>query len=138
MAYYNKIALLILNKNSTKFLVCEKPPEYVTSDFIMPGGKLEEINEIECLKNEIKEELNCDVDINSLEYVGKYTAIAAGRPNRDVSIKLYKGRIIGTPLPSTEIKSIHWIGKKDRTNPKISPIIRNEIIPNLIKRGVLK
>lgn len=60
MAYYNKISLLILNEDKIKFLVCEKAPENVMCDYIMPGGKLKEKNDIDCLKNEIKEELSCD------------------------------------------------------------------------------
>lgn len=137
MAYYNKIALLILNEDQTKFLVCEKAPEHVTSDYIMPGGKLEEKTEIECLKNEIKEELDCKINPGFLEYIGEYLDVAAGRPDRDVSIKLYKGKIIGAPKPSTEIKFIHWIGKEDLTNKKVSLIIRNKIIPDLVKKGIL-
>lgn len=137
MAYYNKIGLLILSEDQTKFLVCEKYPQFVTSDYIMPGGKFEEATEIETLKAEIKEELNCEIDIKSLEYITEYTDIAAGRPDRDVSIRLYRGKIIGTPTPSTEIKEVHWISKEDQINPKVSPIIRNKIIPDLVKRGIL-
>lgn len=138
MAYYNKIGMLILNEDKTKFLVCEKSPQHVTSDYIMPGGKLEEENDIECLKAEIKEELNCEIEIGSLKLINEYTDVAAGRPDRDVSIKLYSGNIIGTPTPSTEIKHIHWIGASDQTNPRVSPIIRNKILPDLISRGILK
>lgn len=138
MAYYNKIGMLIFNEEKTKFLVCEKSPEHVTSDYIMPGGKLEEENDIECLKAEIKEELNCEVDVGSLTFIDEYTDVAAGRPDRDVSIRLYTGNIIGVPTPSTEIKNIHWIGADDQTNSRISPIIRNKILPDLISKRVLK
>jgi len=117
--------------------VCEKYPENVTSDYIMPGGKLEEDNDVDCLKNEIREELSCEIDISSLEQIGEYIDVAAGRPNREVMIRLYGGRIIGAPKASTEIKSIHWIGKNDQTNFKVSPIVRNKIIPDLVARGIL-
>ena len=138
MAYYNKIGLLVLNKDNTKFLVCEKYPGDITSDYIMPGGQFEENSVTECLKNEIKEELNCEVNFNSLKYIGGYVDAAAGKLNKDVSIKLYKGDLIGTPAPSREIKSLHWIGKNDQQNSRVSPIIRNKIIPGLIKEGILK
>ncbi|MBI5417273.1 hypothetical protein HZA55_04925 [Candidatus Poribacteria bacterium] len=98
---------------------------------------MEEPSEIECLKNEIKQELDCEVDINSLKYIGEYTDIAAGSLDKDVCIKLYKGKIIGIPKPSTEIRFIHWIGKEDQNNQKVSPIIRNKIIPDLVKKGLL-
>ncbi len=138
MAYYNKIGLLVMNRQKTRFLVCEKSAEDITSDYIMPGGQFHEKTVKDCLKNEIKEELDCEIDFQTLEFIGEYTDAAAGQPKRKVSIKLYKGTLIGNPKPSTEIKRIHWIGKKDKENLRVSPIIRNKIIPDLIKRNILK
>jgi len=138
MAYYNKVGLLVLNDDQTKFLVCQKFPQNVTADYIMPGGQLTEDSDIECLRNEIKEELNCEVDEGSLELVGEYTDVAAGRPERDVSIKLYRGKIIGDPKPSTEVEFVHWIGKDMSANSIVSPIVRNKIIPDLVSRQILK
>lgn len=138
MAYYNKIGLLVLSEDQTKFLVVQKHPENITADYIMPGGQFTENTVEECLKNEIKEELNCELDFNSISYIAEYTDVAAGRPDRDVTIKLYKGNLIGTPQPSTEIQHLHWIGKEDLHNLNVSPIIRNKIIPNLIEKKILK
>lgn len=138
MAYYNKIGLLVFNPDHTKFLVCQKTPEDVTAQYIMPGGQLEEKNERECLRREVQEELDCGVDFSKLEFVDAYHDVAAGRPDRDVEIKLYKGSLIGEPKPCSEIKAIHWIGKDDATNENVSPIVRNKIIPDLIKKGLLK
>ncbi len=119
-------------------MVVQKYPQNVTADYIMPGGQFEEETVEECLKNEIKEELNCEVDFDSIEYIDEYSDVAAGRSDRDVSIKLYKGSIIGDPQPSTEIQFIHWIGKSNVSNEKISPIVRNKIIPDLVKKSILK
>lgn len=138
MAFYNKIGLLVLNKTKNKFLVCEKAADNVTSDYIMPGGQFFESSVEECLKNEIKEELDCEVDLDTLCFVGEYVDVAAGDPTRDVSIQLYQGDIIGTPVPSSEIKFIHWIGGKDEKNFRVSPIIRNKIIPDLLQKKILK
>lgn len=141
MAYYNKIGLLILNDDQTKFLVCEPGKLYKEKTVIawlMPGGILQEDSDIECLKAEIKEELDCQVDISSLELIGEYTDVAASNPDRDVMIRLYRGKVIGDPKPSSEIGALHWIGKEDKDNPKVSQIIRNKIIPDLIIRGILK
>ncbi len=140
MAYYNKIGLLVLNDDSTKFLVCEPGDKYTeksVTQFLMPGGKLEEKSDIECLQREIEEELACEVDIKSLELIGEYTDVAA-TPGRDVMIRLYQGKLIGNPTPSTEIGALHWIGRGDLTNEKVSPIIRNKIIPALVEKGILK
>lgn len=141
MAYYNKIGLLVLNEDQTSFLVCEPGEKYKDKrviQYIMPGGQLEETSDVECLRREIKEELNCDVDEKSLEYVGEYVDVSAATPERDVMIRLYKGNLIGDPKPSSEIGALQWIGKNDIDNLKVSPIIKNKIIPDLVKREILK
>ena len=138
MAYYNKIYLLVLNDDRTKLLAVQKYPQNVTADYIMPGGQFDEESVEECLRNEIKEELDCEVDFSTtLKYIGEYVDVAAGRPDRNVSIKLYSANIIGTPKSSTEVQYLHWIGKEDKDNELVSPIIRNKIIPDLVKRKIL-
>lgn len=136
LSYYYKIGLLVLNENRTRFLVCEKSPED-TSDYIMPGGKFIEPTIEECLRNEIREELNCAIDMTTLRYVGAYTDVAAGRPDRDVTIELYSGVLIGTPVPSSEVRALHWIGRGHADDPRLSPIVRNKILPDLVHRKML-
>lgn len=137
MAYFNKIGLLLLNDDRTKFLACEK--DNFTSDFIMPGGQLDDgENDTECLVREIKEELDAGVNQASLKFIGEYIDVAAGDPSKDVSIKLYEGKIIGDPKPSTEIIKFHWIDKSGLVHSRLSPIIKNKILPDLIARNILK
>lgn len=138
MAYYNKIGLLILSEDHKKFLVCQKYAQNVTADYIMPGGKNDEGDDYECLHNEIKQELDCEVDFDTLEYIGTYEDIAAGRPGRTVEIKLYQGNIIGNPKPSEEVEFIHYIDKEALNNTRVSPIIRTKILPDLLARGIVK
>lgn len=138
MSYWYKIGLLVLHDDATRFLVCEKDRKDITSDYIMPGGQMTEETVEECLKNEIKEELDCAVDFKTLQYVGEYADVAAGEPGHEVSISLYQAKLIGEPKPSAEIKQLHWIGKADEHNERVSPIIRNKIIPDLISRKILK
>ena len=139
MAYYNKIGLLILNDDQTKFLVCEPGEKYeekTVTQFLMPGGQLEEDSDEECLKREIKEELDCNIDLKSIEFIKTYDGPAAF-PGRDVMIKLYKGKILGKPKPSSEIGALHWVSEKDLDNPRLSPIT-NIILKDLIKKGIIK
>ena len=138
MAFYNKIGLLVLSADESAFLVCEKSLDFDTDDYIMPGGVLTEDSDEDCLRNEISEELDCAIDFSTLRFVGEYTDIASGFTDRDVSIKLYQGKLIGVPRPCSEIEYLHWIGKGDAENPRVSPIIRNKIIPDLVKRKILK
>ncbi len=138
IADFHKIGLLILNEDGTKFLVCEKGEDGMTQDYLFPGGKIEEEDEFECIVREIWEELDCEVAVETLEFVGAYMGPAAGDPSRTVAIRLYKGEIVGKPTPSSEIKFIHWIGRDDINNERVSPIIRRQILPDLIERDILK
>ncbi len=138
MAYWYKIGLLVLNDDATKFLVCEKDKDDMTADYIMPGGQMEEKDAVECLKREIKEELDCEIDATDLNYIGEYADAAAGDPDHEVIIDLYQGKLLGEPKPSTEIKYLHWIGKEDADNKRVSPIVRNKIIPSLVEKGILR
>ncbi|MFO0705079.1 MAG: NUDIX domain-containing protein [Candidatus Andersenbacteria bacterium] len=138
MAYYNKAGLLVLSSDRRSFLVCQKSPDDVTAQFIMPGGSIEAGESAEqTIVREIEEELSTIVDAKSLKPIGTYTDVAAGQPDRDVSIQLYEGTLAGEPKPSNEIKKLHWIGAKDLNNENVSPIIRNKILPDLIKREIV-
>lgn len=138
MAYWYKIGLLVLNDDKTKFLVCEKEPTDVTNLYIMPGGQMEGETAKESLEQSIKKELDCEVDPDSLEYVDEFVDAAAGAPDRDVAIDLYSGKLVGQPKPSGDIKRLHWIGKEAAKDPNVSPIIRNQIIPALVKKKLLQ
>jgi len=138
MAHYNKIGLLILNNDQTQFLVCQKGENSMTQNYLLPGGQIEDEDEFECIVREIWEELDCEVAVETLEFVGVYVGPAAGDPSKDVSIRLYKGEIVGKPTPSSEIKFIHWIGQEDQDDERVSPIIRLQILPDLIERDILK
>ena len=105
----------------------------------MPGGQLDESeNDVKCLVREIDEELAVKTDETSFRYINEYIDVAAGDSTKDVSIKLYKGKIIGKPKPSAEIIKFHWIGKDDLSHPRLSPVIKNKILPDLIKKNILK
>lgn len=133
----NKSALLILNDDKTKFLAVKNNDPSVPY-WLTPGGKIEagETPE-EALVREIKEELNCEVEKESLKYVTQYEAPAAGKPGKILHIKLYTGTFIGEPAASAEISEIGWLSKEDATNPVASETIRDFIIPDLVQRGIL-
>ena len=136
MSYYSKIALLTLNADKTKLLVVANSE---TSHFLMPGGQIEQgETDLECLHREIREELDCDIDETSLQFIGEYSGFSATNPDRDVDIKLYLGNLIGDPVPSSEIKFLEWIGVADSENELVSPIIHHQIIPDLLEKGLLK
>ena len=135
--HYYKIGLLALNKEGTKFLVIEKfRGDVGYMEYQMPGGQIEKETEIDCLRRETKEELACDIKRESIAYLGKYDGSAAG--GGLLTMTLYKGELIGDPKPSSEIKSLHWIGKEYQNDLRVSEFIRTRIFPDLISKGVLK
>lgn len=141
MDTFRKIGLLVLNADQTKFLVCEPGERYMdkrVTQYLFPGGQLDEgESDAVCLERELREELQCDIDVESLKFIAEYEGPAA-TPDKRVNIRLYQGTLIGEPMPSAEIGAVHWIGKGGLDNPKVSAIGRNIIIPDLISRGILK
>ena len=142
MAYYNKIALLIFNADHSAFLVCETKKKFDRGSrpvqYLMPGGQIEQgESDAVCLVREIREELNSALDPASLVFIAEYLDVSAASPDREVSIRLYEGNVTGELTPSSEIGALHWIGREDYASTLLSPIIRNKIIPDLLRRKIL-
>lgn len=77
--------------------------------FITLGGKIEPgEDDIQCLVREVKEEADTEVDIDSLESLGVFKGAILGRDNTFVTIRLYKGKLLGEPTPSSEIEEIRY------------------------------
>lgn len=134
MRILNKFGLIVVQKG--RILLCRP---YAFPDLILPGGVIEGNEEpLKNFEREIKEELgpNAKVDPNSLTYLGSYRDIAAGKVNTAVEIKVYLGKVKGELTPSSEIKELVWFSPRDDVS-ELSPIIRNKILPDLIKRGLL-
>lgn len=138
MANYNKIGLLVLNDDHTKFLMCES--KFKNGNlYLMPGGQVETgESDKDCLKREIMEELSCEVNESSLEFLGEYEDIAGGHTDKTVAIRLYKGELVGDPTPSDEVVAIAWVGKEEMQSEMQTPITKNKIVPDLVNKGILK
>lgn len=100
MRVIRKIALAVF-KDKKILMVRTHKNEQV---FYSLGGTLEEgESEIECLLREVKEELDVDIDQESLEFLEEFDGPAHGKENTLLNIRLYKGDLIGEPKPSQEI-----------------------------------
>jgi 8-oxo-dGTP diphosphatase len=105
------------------------------SDFlILPGGKPERNeSDAETLSRELAEELGCGVISDQLKFLGTFSDEAAGMPGVRVTIKLYAGGLIGTPIPHAEIESIVWWTRTALPEASLAPSLRNSILPFLHK-----
>ncbi len=136
MADFNKVGILVIRRDA--FLVCRK--NYYTSKLIMPGGKIEPGESIdECLTRETHEELGEDVSLENVQFIGTYEDQAAADDpaiHTTVEIQLYRADLIGTPVPSSELVDLVWFRKTGKRD-KLSQIIRDKILPDLISRKIL-
>ncbi len=132
MKTITKYGLLIIKNN--KFLINRKKR---TNLFLMPGGKPEQGESIEeCLIREIKEEHGCTIIQNSISFFDSFEDVAANEPNTRIHMKLYLGKIKGEPQTRSEIEECRWFGKEDNQEI-LSPIIKNKILPLLLKKKII-
>lgn len=105
--------------------------------FFTLGGKLEENeSEIECLKREVKEETGCDLDESSLKFLITFQDVAHGKGGALVNIRVYEGKLIGSPKPSSEVVEIGYFDThSDKKN--LSTIAQRTIFPWLKDHGYI-
>lgn len=84
--------------------------------YYIPGGKREEgESDYNALFREIKEELQIELEINKLDFVGIFEAQADGhKPSILVRMTCFSGLYTGELAPDSEIEEIVWLTYKDR------------------------
>ena len=119
--------VLLVKKRGTDFL-------------ILPGGKPEkDETDTQTLSRELEEELGCHLVSDQLTFLGTFSDEAAGMPGVNVTIRLYAGSVVGTPLPQAEIDSIVWWTFTEYHHSVLAPSLKNSILPflssNLLARN---
>ena len=107
------------------------------SVFYIPGGKREE-NETDeqTLVREIKEELDVDIVLDTVEYLGVYEAQSDGA-EEGVKVKMtsYIGDYVGELKASSEIERFEWLSMSDIK--KVSAVDKI-IFLDLFSRGMIE
>ena len=99
---------------------------------ILPGGKPEKSEtDAQALSRELQEELGCYLVSDQLTFLGTFSDEAAGLPGIKVTIRLYAGPVVGTPIPHSEIESIVWWTSTEHHNSVLAPSLKNSILPFL-------
>jgi 8-oxo-dGTP diphosphatase len=129
----DKVGLLTIRDG--RVLLCRK--KRGTQLLILPGGKREAgESSLECLARELCEELG-DVTAVSPELVGVYTHQAAGAPEKQVRIELYRAELTGEARAQSEIGELVWFGADDDWTG-LAPSLAEAIFPDLMARGILR
>jgi 8-oxo-dGTP pyrophosphatase MutT (NUDIX family) len=104
---------------------------------MLPGGKIDPgEQEIACLERELYEELRCQIEKETLYALGEFTDVAANEADTLVTMKLYKGQLIGNAHPFQEIEEIHWLDAREPRGIPIAPLVQNHVLP-LINHSLL-
>jgi 8-oxo-dGTP diphosphatase len=99
--------------------------------FILPGGKPEAGEaDLETLRREIHEELGCDIEPSSIQFLGSFSDVAADMVDVRVTVRLYRGELIGRPCAKSEIETLKWVGRSE-DDGLLAPSLRNQILPFL-------
>lgn len=131
MRTIQKVALAYF-KDGKMLQVRTKKQEEV---FYTLGGKIEAgESDIDCLKREIKEEIDCEIELSSLKFLKEFEDEAHG--GGILNVKLYEGKIIGEPKPSSEIVEIGYFDSN--SDPRnLSAIAQRVIFPWLKSKGYI-
>ena len=103
--------------------------------FYTLGGKYESgEDDYACIKREVKEEVNCEVDEKSIRFLKEFED--ENDEGGVLNIRLYEGKLIGEPRPSSEIVEIGWFDSN--SDPKnLSLIAKRTIFPWLKMHGYI-
>lgn len=105
--------------------------------FFSLGGKIEgSESDLECLKREVREEVRCRIDESSIKFLVELNDVAHGRKDSILNMRLYEGRLIGNPKPSSEIAEIAYF---DTTVDKkyLSTFAQRTLLPWLKRYGYI-
>lgn len=103
--------------------------------FILPGGKPETgEDDLHTLQREIQEELGCSIETKTIEFLGCFTDVAADMANVTVTVRLYRGHLIGRPSPCSEIETLRWVANREDEG-SLAPSLRNQILPFLFAQA---
>jgi len=85
------------------------------SGFYLPGGKPEPgESDLETLLREIREEMDCGIDIATVSYFTTTIAPAYAKPPGVlVAVRTYRAELIGTPRPASEVEELRYFGLEE-------------------------
>ncbi len=134
MKTIRKVALAVF-KEKKLLQVRSKSQESV---FFTLGGKIEKgESDIDCLKREVREEIGCGIDESSVMFLTEFEDIAHDKGGALVNIRMYGGKLVGDPKPSSEVVEIGYFDTRS-DKKHLSTIAQRTIFPWLKKQGYIR
>ncbi len=123
----------VVLKDRKMLIVKPKGKEY----YITPGGKYDAGESAEeCLRRELKEEL--DTDLVSFSHYKTYEFEKAAHSDFPLSLEWYIVELKNPPTPSSEIEILDWLSREDFLTKKFNLAPSFEAsVPDLIKDNLL-
>lgn len=120
----NKIGVLCIRNR--KLLVVYKPK---IGQYITLGGKINKgESDIECIKREVTEEICCSP--KNFHYFKTFKG-------NNIILKCYFCDLEGKIKTQHEISKYVWLTRNSSASYKLAPILEKNIVPELIRRGLI-
>ncbi|OGE26500.1 hypothetical protein A3C26_01840 [Candidatus Daviesbacteria bacterium RIFCSPHIGHO2_02_FULL_39_12] len=133
MRIIRKVALAVFIDKKMLQVRSKEHPEV----FFTLGGKIEAgEDDLACLKREVKEEIDCEIDKSSMKFLAEFEDVAHGKDSDLLNVRMYEGKLIGEPRPSSEIAEIGYFDTKS-DKKHLSIIAQRTIFPWLKKHGYI-
>ena len=127
-----KVALICLKDK--KLLIVHKK---IIDMYISPGGKIKDKeSDYNCLKREINEELDCD--IQNIRYWDTFHD-KIYETNEPLELRCYLGNLNGKIKlnPKDNIDGYLWINRNYDKNINLANLLKHKIIPNLMDKELM-
>ncbi|GGE94914.1 8-oxo-dGTP pyrophosphatase MutT, NUDIX family [Chishuiella changwenlii] len=104
--------------------------------FQMVGGKIDGAEKpIQALEREFKEEINININLHKVSFLGTYTTNAVNEENTLVNATIFHVHLnsINTIKIDAEIEEIAWITKEDYKDYQFAHLLREFSLPIWLK-----
>ena len=125
-------AAIIEDKQGRVLLVRKKNTVF----FMQPGGKPEpKESPSAALIRELREELQIDVAEESIQFIGRFTDIAANEDNHRLVADIFRVPAPDAAIsPAAEIAEVIWLSPDACSSVTLAPLTQNQILPLLRQR----
>ena len=104
-----------------------------THKFMFPGGKFQPGEDAPAaICREVREELSCEIDLDTIQTLGNYMTMAANETDTRLVATVFQGGLVGTPVASSEIAELQWIPIMAETYAiELAPLLTECVLPHL-------